>query len=67
MTQESIALHLSALADEGYTVIRAGIAPGEIDAIVSRMRQIHAARKPAYDIEQPFLNRGHDTLYNLQR
>ncbi|MGN6085433.1 phytanoyl-CoA dioxygenase family protein [Trinickia sp.] len=67
MTQESIALHLSALADEGYTVIRAGIAPGEIDAIVSRMRQIHAARKPADDTEQPFLNRGHDTLYNLQR
>jgi ectoine hydroxylase-related dioxygenase (phytanoyl-CoA dioxygenase family) len=67
MTQESTAVHLKALTEEGYTVIRQGIAQAEVDAIVSRMRQIHADRKQADDIDQPFLNRGHDTLYNLQR
>lgn len=67
MTQQSTALHLKALAEDGYTVIRQGIAPSDVDAILSRMRQIHASRELTDDVDQPFLNRGHDTLYNLQR
>ncbi|MDN8616664.1 phytanoyl-CoA dioxygenase family protein [Variovorax ginsengisoli] len=59
--------HLEALANEGYSVIRGGIPPGEVDMLLASMRDLNANRPQAGDDDQPFLNRGHDTLYNLQR
>ena len=58
--------HLEALAERGYTVITGGVAASAASALLSNVRRLHAARRRAPDTEQPFLNRGHDVLYNLQ-
>jgi hypothetical protein len=60
-------VHLEALANEGYSVIRGGIAAEEVETLLARMRELNADRAQSGDDDQPFLNRGHDTLYNLQR
>lgn len=59
--------HLEALAHDGYSVIRDGIAAEHVDTLLARMRALNAGRARSGDADQPFLNRGHDTLYNLQR
>src|SRR5260370_40452394 len=42
-------------------------AAGAVDDLLAAMRRLKAERSRAPDAEQPFLNRGHDVLYNLQR
>jgi hypothetical protein len=59
--------HLDTLAERGYTVIAAGVDTGTTGELLAMMRRLNVERTRAPDAEQPFLNRGHDVLYNLQR
>ncbi len=67
MTNRSAEQHLHELSDAGYTIIRQGVPRAEIDRLLSSIRQISATRQQDGNVDQPFLNRGHDILYNLQR
>lgn len=58
--------HLDLLAERGFTVIPGGVAADEARELLSNLLGLHAARRRAPDALQPFLNRGHDVLYNLQ-
>ena len=60
---------LEALAEHGYTVIPGGVERRRESHrhILARMRLLHTERGRAPQADQPFLNRGHDILYNLQR
>src|ERR1700722_3173319 len=60
-------IHLDAVAERGYTVIAAGVAPETTGALLANIRRLNVERPHAPDSEQPFLNRGHHVLYNLQR
>src|SRR5580698_1388900 len=60
-------VHLDAVAEHGYTVLRGGVNPGTAGELLAKIRRLNAAHTRAPDSEQPFLNRGHDVLYNLQR
>jgi hypothetical protein len=60
-------LHLESLARDGFTILPGTIASSAVDRMLERIRDLHAAHTKAADLEQPFLNRGHDVLYNLQR
>jgi ectoine hydroxylase-related dioxygenase (phytanoyl-CoA dioxygenase family) len=66
-TNASAQTHLRALAETGYTIIRGGIPRHEAEAMLADMRRLNEARARADVADQPFLNRGHDTLYSLQR
>ncbi len=56
--------HLEDLAVNGYTVIAGGTdAAAEL---LQLTRHLNAERTRADDTNQPFLNRGHNVLYNLQ-
>ena len=58
---------LEALAEDGYVVIPGAIAPDQVERLLGAMRRL-AQTRPAVDgAGTPFLNRGHDLLYNLQR
>jgi hypothetical protein len=59
--------HLDALAERGYSVIRSGVDLDTAGELLARIRRLNVERSRAPDSEQPFLNRGHDVLYNLQR
>jgi ectoine hydroxylase-related dioxygenase (phytanoyl-CoA dioxygenase family) len=59
--------HLKALADTGYTVLRQAVASHDVETLLNDMRRLNETRAQADQADQPFLNRGHDTLYNLQR
>ncbi|RFU47456.1 phytanoyl-CoA dioxygenase family protein [Paraburkholderia sp. DHOC27] len=59
--------HLKALTDTGYTVLRQAVTEDEVQMLLADIRRLNASRAHAAEIDQPFLNRGHDTLYNLQR
>ena len=58
--------HLDSLAERGFAVIPGGVAAGDARELLSNLLRLHAARRRAPDALQPFLNRGHDVLYNLQ-
>jgi hypothetical protein len=58
--------HLNLLAERGFTVIPGGVSARDAGELLSNLLRLHAARRRAPDAEQPFLNRGHDVLYNLQ-
>src|SRR5450432_1756654 len=58
--------HLDLLAERGITVIPGGVSARDAAELLSNLLRLHAARRRAPDSEQPFLNRGHDVLYNLQ-
>ena len=60
-------IHLDAVAERGYTVIRGGVNLGNAGELLAKIRRLNAEHTRAPDSEQPFLNRGHDVLYNLQR
>jgi hypothetical protein len=59
--------HLEALSDRGFTVLAGGTSAGAVAGLLAAIRALDAGRSRAPDAEQPFLNRGHDVLYNLQR
>ncbi len=59
--------YLAELSDVGYTVIRDGLAQAEVQALLTSFRQLSITRQQTRDLDQPFLNRGHDVLYNIQR
>jgi hypothetical protein len=59
--------HLEALAQDGFTVLPGIVEASDIAGLLVTMRNLHAARTRAADVDQPFLNRGHDVLYNLPR
>jgi Phytanoyl-CoA dioxygenase (PhyH) len=60
-------IHLDALVERGFSVIAGGIAAGAAADLLAAMHRLKAERSRAPDAEQPFLNRGHDVLYSLQR
>jgi len=59
--------HLEALMKNGYTVIAGAMEVATATELLSAMRHLNEERSHATDADQPFLNRGHDVLYNLQR
>jgi hypothetical protein len=59
--------HLDALAEHGYTVIAGGVDTSTTVDLLAIMHRLNVERTRAPDADQPFLNRGHDVLYNLQR
>jgi hypothetical protein len=59
--------HRDALAEHGYTVITGGVDASTTVELLATMHRLHAERTRAPEADQPFLNRGHDVLYNLQR
>lgn len=59
--------HLAAVAERGYTVINAGVGADQAGQLLAEIRRLNVERTRAPDSEQPFLNRGHHVLYNLQR
>lgn len=67
MEKQSSDQHLAELADIGYTIIRQGLEPSKVDALLSSIGKVNLTRKEVSGVDQPFLNRGHDMLYNLQR
>jgi hypothetical protein len=67
MTDLTAAAHLEALANDGYSVIAQGVSPETVTTLLDAMRQRSAALAQNGHLDQPFLNRGHDVLYNLQR
>jgi hypothetical protein len=58
---------LQALAADGYAVVRGAVAPDVAADLLARMKALSAERSPPDASGTPFLNRGHDVLYNLQR
>lgn len=64
---QSTNAHLEALAETGYTIIPQAIPRHEVQTLLADMKHLNATRGKADDRDQPFLNRGHDTLYNMQR
>ncbi len=57
--------HLETLKERGYTVIVGGT--NEAALLLAAVRRINDNCDRGADIDQPFLNRGHNVLYNLQR
>ncbi|PZQ63491.1 MAG: hypothetical protein DI570_08715 [Phenylobacterium zucineum] len=57
----------AAIARDGYVVLPGAVAPDAVTALLNRMQAVQAARAGAEEVDQPFLNRGHDVLYSLQR
>jgi ectoine hydroxylase-related dioxygenase (phytanoyl-CoA dioxygenase family) len=64
---QSADLHLRALTDKGYTVLSQAVSRHEVETLLADMRRLNTIRTQAEQMDQPFLNRGHDTIYNLQR
>lgn len=64
---QSADAYLRALAETGYCIVRGGIPRHEAEALLADMRHLNDTRTRADDRDQPFLNRGHETLYSLQR
>lgn len=58
---------LEALAEDGYVVIPGAIPPGEVERLLGGLNRLAETRAPVQAAGTPFLNRGHDMLYNLQR
>ncbi|WP_027793046.1 phytanoyl-CoA dioxygenase family protein [Paraburkholderia acidipaludis] len=67
MTRQTADAHLDALATDGYTIIEQGMSPDAAAALLHAMRARSAKLAEVELADQPFLNRGHDVLYNLQR
>jgi hypothetical protein len=59
--------HLNALANSGYTVISGGMNRTAATDLLAAMRLLDGLPSRVADADQPFLNRGHNVLYNLQR
>jgi hypothetical protein len=59
--------HLDSLAQNGFAILHGLIDAASVGKMLGMTRALHSARARAADIDQPFLNRGHDVLYNLQR
>ncbi len=58
---------LEALAEHGYVVIPGAISPERADNLLGALQRLAETRPPVDGAGTPFLNRGHDVLYNLQR
>lgn len=58
---------LEALAEDGYVVIPGAIPPADVERLLGGLRTLAETRPPVQASGTPFLNRGHDLLYNLQR
>lgn len=63
---EDAAPHLEALFEQGYTVLPGRMAAAQVADLLAAMRALHGARGDN-TADQPFMNRGHDVLYGLQR
>ncbi|MCQ0033140.1 phytanoyl-CoA dioxygenase family protein [Burkholderia glumae] len=59
--------HLEALAGTGYTILPQAVSPDDVKTLLSDMQRLNETRAHGDQADQPFLNRGHATLYNLQR
>lgn len=57
----------AAVSRDGYVVLPKAVSQSAVAALLSRMNEVGEARAGADDVDQPFLNRGHDVLYSLQR
>jgi Phytanoyl-CoA dioxygenase (PhyH) len=55
------------LAEHGYAVMRGAVPKPVVDSLLADMKALSANREPLNGADTPFLNRGHDVLYNLQR
>lgn len=53
------------IKEKGYAHIAGGNSPAQVSSLLSAIRALHA-RTPALEANVPFLNRGHQMLYNLQ-
>jgi hypothetical protein len=51
----------------GYVTLPGALSPAQVEALLAPMLRLHEARARLDDADQPFLNRGHGILYNLQR
>jgi hypothetical protein len=58
---------LSALDRDGYAVIPGAVSLETVRTLLAAMRSLAQSRPPLDPNSAPFLNRGHDMLYNLQR
>lgn len=66
MASQAAAPYLEALSEQGYTVIKGAMPPAQVEAMLCAIKRLHGDRG-ASTADQPFLNRGHDVLYSLQR
>jgi len=58
---------LAELDSQGYSVVRQAIPAEIVDGLLADMKALAQSRPPIGGADTPFLNRGHDVLYNLQR
>ena len=58
---------LEALAEDGYVVIPGAIGAEHAERLLGSLQRLSETRPPVGAEGTPFLNRGHDLLYNLQR
>ena len=58
---------LEALAEDGYVVIPGAVRTQDAERLLASLRALAETRPPVGAEGTPFLNRGHDLLYNLQR
>jgi hypothetical protein len=60
--------HLSLeLAEHGYAVMRQAVPAEVVHSLLADLRALTTSRAAPTGADTPFLNRGHDVLYNLQR
>ena len=59
--------YLHALAEVGYVKLPGVLSRRQVDALLSPMLRLEEERARLGELDQPFLNRGHGVLYNLQR
>jgi ectoine hydroxylase-related dioxygenase (phytanoyl-CoA dioxygenase family) len=55
------------LAEHGYAVMRQAVPAEVVASLLADMRALTASRAAPSGADTPFLNRGHEVLYNLQR
>jgi ectoine hydroxylase-related dioxygenase (phytanoyl-CoA dioxygenase family) len=59
--------YLDAVRRDGFVILPQAIERREVDHLLRIVQRLRGERSQASDAQQPFLNRGHDVLYNLQR
>lgn len=59
--------HFSELSEIGFTKIESGVDPETVGRLLEIIKAVHRAAPTLDQSNVPYLNRGHDVLYNLQR
>jgi ectoine hydroxylase-related dioxygenase (phytanoyl-CoA dioxygenase family) len=65
-TTSPYAAHVQAIAEQGYTLVERAVDPGTVSRLLALIREHYARAEKPSQTAVPYLNRGHEVLYNLQ-